>query len=374
MVIQTNQSPKKTTLFDKELRLVIYIQKKLSPYFDYPAIVLHYLMTDEVLMLLGPITTFLFNYYTGIVLALSCLIAEIYAGIIKWACRMPRPLWLDMNGELINRRGEWESTYGFPSAHSMLATSMTVINLLIYIDIKSDADFMADHHVNEGRNIFLISFCLGIILCLTTGLSRIYFAVHYPRDVIVGYILGPLCGLSVYYLFKVTRDINEWASIAVGVVLVGITLSMMIAVRRMFPADKVDMPMWEANALRAWNARKGENVTKHPVGIHPRSIAGYVCIYGIVFGIWISDPLFRLANDGKAYYECQEWTKTKGIRFGIGFPGIVLFLILIFIIIPKISKRKAFLYPAKAIFGFLYGLWLCLLPQVIFQSAGYNKC
>ena len=372
--MQASQSPKKTTLFDKELRLVIYIQKKLSPYLDYPAIVLHYLMTDEILMLLGPISTFLFNYYAGIVLALSCLIAEIYAGILKWACRMPRPLWLDMNGELTNRRGEWESTYAFPSAHSMIATSMTVISLLIYIDIKFDADFMENHSVNEGRNVFLISFCLGIILCLATGLSRVYFAVHYPRDVVVGYMLGILCGLLVYYLVKVTRDINVWISITIGIVLVGFTLSMMILVRPLCPADKVDMPIWETNALRAWNARKGESITKHPVGIHPRPITGYVCIYGIIFGMWISDPIFRLSHDGKAYYECQKWTKTKGIRFGIGFPGIILCLIIIFIIIPKISRRKIFLYPAKAISGFLYGLWLSVLPQMIFHSTGYNKC
>ena len=374
MELQASPSPKKTTLLDRELRLVIYIQQKLSPCFDYPAIILHYLLKDELLMLLSPITTFLLNYYTGILLALSCVVVEIYAGIFKWACRLPRPLWLDSNGELVNRRGEWEPDYGFPSSHSMLITSMTMISLLIYIDIKSDADFMANHHVNEDRNIFLIFFCVTVILCLVTGLARIYFAVHYPRDVIVGYILGVLFGLLVYYLVKVTRDINKWASIAIGIILTGITLLMMILVRPLFPQDKVEMPMWEANALRAWNARKEVGDTKHSVGIHPRSIARYVCLYGILFGTWIGDPIFRLIHNGEAYHECQKWTRTKGIRFGIGFPGIIVLLIILFVILPKISKRRRFLYPTKAIFGFFYGLWMSVLPQLIFHATGYNRC
>ena len=204
--------------------------------------------------------------------------------------------------------------------------------------------------------------------------SRIYFAVHFPRDVIVVYTLGVLFGLLVYYLVKVTRDINKWASIAVGIILTGITLLMMILVRPLFPQDKVEMPMWEANALRAWNAGKGESDTKHPVGIHPRSIARYVCLYGILFGTWIGDPIFRLIHNGEAYHECQKWTRTKGIRFGIGFPGVIVLLIILFVILPKINKRRIFLYPTKSIFVFLYGIRLSVLSQMIFDATGYNRC
>jgi membrane-associated phospholipid phosphatase len=75
---------------------------------------------------------------------------------------------------------------------------MAMIIFLIHIDIKYDAYFMNDHDVNDDRNIFLIFFCVAIVLSLVTGLSRVYFAVHYPRDVIVGYILGVLIGLLVY--------------------------------------------------------------------------------------------------------------------------------------------------------------------------------
>jgi hypothetical protein len=92
MKVETSISPARNTLLDKELRLVIYLQKKLSPWFDYPAIVLHYLIKDEMLMLLSPISIFLLNYYTGIVLAIACVIVETYAGILKWAFRLPRPL------------------------------------------------------------------------------------------------------------------------------------------------------------------------------------------------------------------------------------------------------------------------------------------
>ena len=374
MEAPTSPPPAKITLLDKELRLVIYIQKKLSPWFDYPAITLHYIIKDEILLLITPISIFLCNYYAGSVLTISCLIVEIYAGILKWAFRLPRPLWHDTHGELINRKGEWEGDYGFPSSHSMLITSIATIILLIYIDIKYDAPFMKNHDINEDRNVYLIFFCVALVLSVVTGLSRTYFAVHYPRDVIVGYMLGVLLGLAVYYLFKVTRDINEWASIGIGIALIGVTLSLMILIRPLFPQDKVQLPVWEANALRAWNARKEQSVAKHPVGIHPRSIGRYLCMYGILFGVWISDPIFRLSHNGNAYHECQEWKKTKFIRFGIGCPVMLFFLAIIFLVLPKTMKRKTFSYPAKVIFGFLVGVWMALVAQIIFDSTGYNKC
>ena len=374
MQVQPDILCTKNTLLDKELRFVIWIQKKFSPWLDYPAIVIHYLFKDDFLMLLSPISVFLFNYYTGMVLAITCILVEIYGGLLKWVCRSPRPSWADTNGQLVNRKGEWEQDYGFPSAHSMLATSMAMSTLLIYIDIKCDPQFMAVHDINKDRNVLLIFFIAAIILSLLTGLSRIYFAVHYPRDVIGGYILGVLLGLSIYFLIKKTRHINGWVSIGIGIILTGITSLLMIITRPLCPQDRVQMPTWEANALKAWNARNGQNVTKHPVGLHPRSIARYLKAYGILFGLWIGDPIFRLSHNGNVYHECQEWTKTKGIRFGIGMPGIFVLFAFIYFILPKISTSKIFRYTTEAIFGVLVGLWMSVIPATIFHSVGYNKC
>lgn len=374
MEVQIDVSCTKNTILDKELSIVIRVQKKLSPWFDYPAIVIHYLFKEDILMLLSPISVFLFNYYAGMVLAITCILVEIYAGMLKWAFRSPRPLWADTNGQLVNRKGEWEQDYGFPSAHSMLATSMAMSALLIYIDIKCDPDFMAIHDINKDRFVLLIFCIIAIVLSLLTGLSRIYFAVHYLRDVIGGYILGVLLALLTYFLIKETRSINEWVSIGIGIALTCITLLLMIITRPLCPQDRVQMPIWEANALNAWNARSGQNVEKHPVGLHPRSIARYISAYAILFGLWIGDPIFRLSHNGNLYHECQEWTKTKGIRFGIGMLGVFLILIIIYVIIPKISKRKTFRYPTEAIFGVLFGLWLSLIPAVIFHATGYNEC
>ena len=374
MDVETAVLSKKDTLLDKELRFVIYIQKKLSPWYDYPALIVHYFFRDDVLMLLGPITTFLFNYYIGTILALTCLFVEIYAGVIKWACRLPRPLWMETNNQLVNRKGEWEQDYGFPSAHAMIATSMATVTLLIYIDIKSDPQFMAYHDVNKDPNILLICFCAAIVLSLFTGLSRIYFAVHYPRDVIFGYIFGPIGGLLMYYSFKKTSDINEWASIGIGIALTSVTVLLMIVIRPLCPQDRVQMPIWEANALKAWNARTGQNIEKHPIGLHPRAILRYIPAYGLLFGLWLGNPIYRLSHNGQLYHECQQWTKTKGIRFGIGLPGVLFFVLIIYGILPKISKNKIFLYTTEAIFGIAFGLWLSLIPQTIFYATGFNQC
>jgi membrane-associated phospholipid phosphatase len=50
----------------------------------------------------------------------------------------------------------------------------------------------------------VFSFWLGIIaysICVMTALARVLTAYHYPKDVVVGFILGSLCGFLTIYLY-----------------------------------------------------------------------------------------------------------------------------------------------------------------------------
>ncbi len=70
------------------------------------------------------------------------------------------------------------STYGFPSNHSANAMAGAVIILSPF----------------KSRKKYAIPVLSAVFL---VGLSRIYLGVHYPSDVLCGFLLGFLCGLFV---------------------------------------------------------------------------------------------------------------------------------------------------------------------------------
>lgn len=86
-----------------------------------------------------------------------------------------------------------ELGYSFPSGHSSL--SISFYGLLSYLVYKSN--------FKKGKKIVLISFLL--ILSFIIGLSRIYLGVHYPSDVIAGFMVGLIYLMIFIYIYDVRR-------------------------------------------------------------------------------------------------------------------------------------------------------------------------
>ncbi len=70
---------------------------------------------------------------------------------------------------------------------------------------KSQAfSFPSSHAANMGSSMFLLSMAflpwtpLFVVIALLVGLSRIYLGLHYPSDVLSGYLVGVPVGYSVW--------------------------------------------------------------------------------------------------------------------------------------------------------------------------------
>lgn len=71
-----------------------------------------------------------------------------------------------------------EDGYSFPSGHSMLAAG--VYGFYIYLIWKSD--------INQKNKVILTILLLSLIILI--GISRVYLGVHFPTDVLAGYLLS----------------------------------------------------------------------------------------------------------------------------------------------------------------------------------------
>ncbi len=84
-----------------------------------------------------------------------------------------------------------EEGYSFPSGHSMM--SMTFYGMLIFLIFK---------YVKNTTLKWTLIVILTILLS-TIGITRIYLGVHYPSDVIGGFVV------SLTYLFILTEIYNK---------------------------------------------------------------------------------------------------------------------------------------------------------------------
>ena len=110
------------------------------------------------------------KYFYAHGLLISLLLSGALTYIIKNTIERARPL----NGLIM------ESGFSFPSGHSLLAT--TLIGFLIYIIYKYH-----DSHTFKITAITILSILLVCVL-----ISRIYLGIHYPTDVIAGFLCGLL--------------------------------------------------------------------------------------------------------------------------------------------------------------------------------------
>ena len=101
--------------------------------------------------------------------ALVVLFGHIFNNVLKQVLKIPRPDIdpIDISG-----------SYSFPSGHAM--NSFIFYGLLAYFIF----------HFTRNRRLSVLVATFSIIVILLIGFSRLYLGVHYPSDVIGGFILG----------------------------------------------------------------------------------------------------------------------------------------------------------------------------------------
>jgi undecaprenyl-diphosphatase len=110
------------------------------------------------------------RWYAAIALVSSTMIGELFVFFLKNIIKRQRP---DEINHLV-----YQSGYSFPSGHATLA--VIFYGLLAYFLIKKIK------HWESKVGVFLLS----VFLIFFIGLSRVYLGVHYPSDVLAGFLLG----------------------------------------------------------------------------------------------------------------------------------------------------------------------------------------
>lgn len=115
----------------------------------------------------------------GVAVLLALLLDLVLANmILKPLVARPRPCWVRDTVEMLVRVPK---DYSFPSGHTM-------------------ASFAAAGALYFTKRTWG---CWAMVLAFFMGISRLYFYVHFPTDVLAGLVLGLLCGfLGAFFMKK----------------------------------------------------------------------------------------------------------------------------------------------------------------------------
>lgn len=233
--------------------------------------VLTWLGSEEFFLLMLPIVYLAWNRHLGARLGLLVLGCDSLAFLSKLLFHQPRPYWTDNRVLALST----DTSYGLPSSHAMLAVAVWTFLLLATEEKK--------------RRVFWLPI---LLLIVGISVSRVYLGVHYPTDILGGWILG---GLFLFVFLKFLQPLDDWFSSHKASTQIGIALSFCLAL--FLVGVVVKLAVSGSSDPTSW-AQFTQNEARSLSALAMRSGA----IFGLVCGlVWMQkrapfEPSVRVVN------------------------------------------------------------------------------
>lgn len=173
-----------------ELEILHFFRDRVStPFLDALAQIITFLGEDYIIIVVVLLAYFVIDKQLGKTIAYVALSNLLINNTIKCIVKYPRPFTYDET--LKASRVETATGYSFPSGHTQNAVG-------VYLTFAYNNKFKE----KVRKIIWIVSICLTVLI----GFSRIYLGVHYPKDVLVGALLGVGCMFLGSFLMNKFKD------------------------------------------------------------------------------------------------------------------------------------------------------------------------
>ncbi len=225
-----------------------------------------FLGTEDFYLLLLPLLYWSLDAGLGLRLALMLMTSTGLNSILKMALHTPRPYWVSPDV----RPAAAETSFGMPSGHAQNAVA-----------------FWGEFARWLGKPW---GWALAAGLALLIGLSRVVLGVHFPQDVLVGWVVGLVwlvifarlepAAVAWWHRQSLGRRILAAWGVSMAVLLPAVVVGFMVARSWALP------PSWETLAL----ASAGEPIA--PLSLHTAlAVAG--TLFGLLAGVALWPTLPR---------------------------------------------------------------------------------
>ncbi len=264
----------------------------LGSWLELPMVFFTFLGTETFYLLVMPALYWCLEARIGIRVGLMLLLSSSINAVLKLTFHDPRPFWVDPSLTVF----QFEGSFGLPSGHAQNAVA--VWGALAAGLRKSWAWIAAG------------------ILAFMIGFSRLYLAVHFPTDVLVGWLVG-LVILGAFLLLdaRVTRWLTGVPLIAQGLLFFVVAFSLVlmgwIVIEILASGGWVIPPIWQANASAAFP-------TSEPLS--PLQLEGVITPAATFLGFGIGAAWLKTRGGFSAGGPLHQ----RALRFFLGIIGVLL--------------------------------------------------
>lgn len=293
-----------------------------------------FLGSERFFLLVMPFLYWCLDTTLGLRVGVMLLLSNGINHTLKLIFHEPRPFWYTREVQAY----AFESSFGIPSGHAQNSAAIWGI-------------------LAEGvkRRWFSI---LALLVIFIIGMSRLYLAVHFPQDVLFGWLLG---ALLVGLFLKFERPILDW-------------LNRLSFGKRILTVFSISLALLAAGflaryALRGWELPQEwiDNASaafpdEEP--IDPFNQRGLITTSGAFFG-FAAGAIWIAARGG--FSVAGPWMQ-RIVRFLVGILGTLVFYLGLGSLIPPGETSVAYL--ASYLIYALIGLWIAGLAPYLFVRLG----
>ena len=267
--------------------VVVSALQSLGGWLEAPMQFFSFLGSEEFFLLVLPILYWSVNADLGLRVGVILLLSGALNDALKLALHGPRPYWYSPAVKALSA----ETSFGVPSGHAQIAAGVWG---------------MLAARLNRAW-----VWGLAIFIIFMIGLSRLYLGVHFPHDVLLGWLVG---GFVLWVLLRAWDRVAAWVKGQSLGRQIGLAFgfSMLLLLGSVIPY--LALQSWELPA--AWMANATAAGVDEPP--HPITLNGILTMSGTLFGLFAG--LAWMNTQGG--FSAQGTVNQRALRYVVGVLGV----------------------------------------------------
>jgi membrane-associated phospholipid phosphatase len=321
-------------LLDAGIAFILFLQS-LGDWLIAPMEFFSFLGQEEFFLLVMPALYWCLDAGLGLRAAVMLMVSNGLNEIFKLVFRGPRPYFYTSQVRALSS----ETSFGIPSGHAQNAAALWG---LLAARLRSRLAWTA-----------------AILVIFLIGLSRVFLAVHFPTDVLLGWLIGGLLIWAFYWLeaaFLPRLLARPVRSQVIAVFMASMLLILMGGLVRLGFGAWTLPDRWAENALQA-----GPEIEMPD----PLAISGLFTNAGGLFGVAAGAILLKHNRGG--FDARGVWWK-RLLRYPIGLAGVLLLWFGLGMLFPRGELLLPYLL--RYLRYALVGLWVIALAPALFIRLG----